>query len=88
MSEQPVSWLLIEQGWPVLASDGETIGRVEEVLADADIFSGLVVSTGLLGKPRVVPAESVAEIDEDAVHLSLSSEAVDRLEEYEPPEPA
>lgn len=88
MSNDPVSWLLIEEGWPVFAADGETIGRVEEVLAGADIFSGLVVSTGFLGKPRVIPAEAVAEIDEDAVHLSLSSEAVGRLEEYEPPEPA
>lgn len=88
MSDEPVSWLLIEEGWEVVGADGKTIGRVEQVQADADIFSGLIVSTGVLGKPRIVPAEAVAEIADDRVRLSLSSEAADRLEEYEPPEPA
>ena len=88
MNERPVSWLLIEEGWEVLGSDGESIGRVDQVLADRDIFSGLVVATGVLGKPRWVPAEVVEEIAEQTVRLSITSEAADRLEEYEPPEPA
>jgi hypothetical protein len=88
VSDEPVSWLLIEEGWEVLGSDGESIGRVGEVVADRDIFSGLVVHTGLLGKPRWVPAEQVAGIEEDRVRLALSSNAADRLEEYQPPEPA
>lgn len=88
MSDEPVSWLLIEEGWEVVGSDGESVGRVEEVVADQDIFSGLVVVTGLLGKPRLVPAEQVAEIEEERVVLNLSSDAAERLEEYEPPEPA
>lgn len=87
MSERPVSWLLIEEGWEVVGSDGEPIGRVEEVVGDQDIFSGLVISTSVLGKPRWVPAEQVEEIAEDAVRLSLTSEEADRLQEYEPPEP-
>ena len=88
MSDEPVSWLLIEEGWEVVGSDGESVGRVEQVMADQDIFSGLVVVTGLLGKPRWVPAEQVAEIEEQRVRLALSSDAADRLEEYVPPEPA
>lgn len=87
MSE-PVSWLLIEEGWEVVGADGESIGKVEQVLADRDIFSGLLISIGVLGKPRLVSAEQVAEIEEDRVRLTISSEAADRLEEYEPPEPA
>jgi hypothetical protein len=85
--EQPVSWLLIEKGWEVIGSDGGHIGKVEEVEADRDIFSGLLISTHLFGKPRMIPADQVAEIDEGRVHLSISSEAAKRLEEYEPPEP-
>ena len=89
MNERPVSWLLIEQGWEVVGSDGESIGKVEEVVAEGDIFSGLVVSTGVLAKPHWVPAELVDEIEEGGrVRLSLSSDEADRLEEYEPPEPA
>jgi hypothetical protein len=86
VNEQPVSWLLIEKGWEVVGSDGEHVGKVEEVEADRDIFSGLLVSIHLFGKPRMVPAEQVAEIDEGGqVHLSISSDEAKRLEEYEPP---
>jgi hypothetical protein len=88
VNERPVSWLLIEAGWEVVGSDGESIGKVEEVVGDQDIFSGLVVSTGVLAKPHWVPAELVDEIEEGRVRLSLSSDEADRLEEYEPPEPA
>jgi hypothetical protein len=88
VNERSVSWLLIEEGWEVIASDGDSVGRVEQIVGDQDIFSGLVISTGLLGKPRVVPSEHVEEIAEGRVRLALSSEAVERLEEYEPPEPA
>jgi hypothetical protein len=87
----PVSWLLIEPGWKVLAADGTEVGKVHEVAGDsnADIFDGLAVSMGTRGRPRYVPAEQVAEITQDVVHLSLTSEQVGQLEEYqEPPESA
>ena len=84
---EPVSWLLIERGWKVVDADGEDIGRIEEVVGDtsSDIFNGLAVSTGLLAKPRYVPAEQVGEITEGEVQLKLPAEHVERLEEHEPP---
>jgi hypothetical protein len=89
VNEQPVSWLLIEKGWEVVGSDGEHVGKVEEVEGEGDIFSGLLVSTHLLGKPRMVSADQVAEIDDDGrIHLSISSDEAKRLEEHEPSEPA
>ena len=89
MNEQPVSWLLIEKGWEVVGSDGEHVGKVEEVEGEGDIFSGLLVSTHLFGKARMVSADQVAEIDEGGrVHLSISSDEAKQLEEHEPPEPA
>lgn len=86
----PVSWLMIEKGWKVVDAQGEDVGRVEEVIGDTanDIFNGLAVSTGLLGKPRYVPAEKVGEITDGRVHLELAAEHVERLEEREPPGPA
>ena len=62
----PVSWFLMEPGWKVVDADGDDIGRVEEVVGDisSDIFNGLAVSTGLLGKPRYVPAEHVERLEE------------------------
>ena len=80
----PVSWLLIEPGWKVLASDGSEVGQVDEVAGDSneDIFNGLAVATSAVGKPRYVPAEQVAEITEGTVRLSLTRDDVDRLGEY------
>lgn len=83
----PVSWLMIEEGWKVVDAGGEHVGRIEEVVGDTanDIFNGLAVSTGLLGKPRYVPAEQVGEISDGQVQLNLSGEHVERLDEHEPP---
>jgi hypothetical protein len=80
----PVSWLLIETGWKVLAVDGDHVGGVDEVVGDdtEDIFDGLAIATSALGKPRYVPAEQVAEITDGVVHLSLTREQVAQLDEY------
>ena len=80
----PVSWLMIEAGWDVLAADGSEVGKVDEVTGDsnADIFDGLAIATSALGKPRYVPGEQVAAITDGAVRLSLTREQVQALPEY------
>jgi hypothetical protein len=81
----PVSWFLIERGWKVAGSDGAELGTVEEALGDenADIFDGLAVATGVLGKPRYVPAELVGEILEGEVHLTIDGARFEQLGEYD-----
>jgi hypothetical protein len=91
MADDPVAWTMIESGWNVVASDGADVGHVDEVTGDstADIFNGLAISSGPLGKPRYVPAEQVAGIVEGRVELALTSDEVKRLGMYdEPPESA
>jgi hypothetical protein len=85
----PVSWYLIEQGWEVVGSDGEKLGKVEETVGDSslDIFDGITVSTGLLSKPRYVPAELVGEIVEGRVTLTIDKDRFEALEEYQEPPP-
>ena len=80
----PVSWLMIETGWKVLAADGSEVGEVDEVAGDdtEDIFDGLAIATTALGKPRYVPAEQVTQITDGVVHLSLTPEQVSALGEY------
>jgi len=80
----PVSWLLIEAGWKVLAADGTEVGEVDEVVGDsnADIFDGLAIATSRFGKPRYVPSEQVDEITEGMVRLSLTTAQVEQLGEY------
>ena len=81
----PVSWLLIESGWSVVDREGNSVGKVFEVVGDTsvDIFDGLAISTGLLGKPRYVPAERVGDIVEGEVELELTKDEIDRLPEYD-----
>lgn len=84
----PVSWLMIETGWKVVAADGTEVGEVDEVAGDSseDIFDGLAIATSALGKPRYVPSEQVVEIAHGVVRLSLTREQVAKLDEYlEPP---
>jgi hypothetical protein len=80
----PVSWLVIEAGWEVLAADGTQVGQVDEVVGDssADIFDGLAIATSTFGKPRYVPSEQVDEITEGTVRLSLTPAQVEQLGEY------
>jgi len=80
----PVSWLMIETGWKVIASDGSGVGQVDEIAGDSslDIFDGLAIATSAFGKPRYVPAEQVAEITEGTVRLKLTKDQVDQLGEY------
>jgi hypothetical protein len=87
MPPDPIAWLVLERGHSVVSADGDPLGTVEEILGDsvADIFDGLTVATGLLGKPRYVPAELVASIDTEAVRLAITTAEIDQLDEYEPP---
>ena len=75
MNRDPVSWKVVERGWRVLGSGGEELGIVEGVLGDvdADIFHGLMVASGLLGRTTEVAAERVAEIREGEVVLDGDS---------------
>ena len=80
----PASYLTLADGTPVLSSDGERIGVVEHVLADADVdvFDGLVIDirTGP-GGLRFVDAPEVAEIYEQGVVLTIDASAAEQLPE-------
>lgn len=87
MSDDPVSWLMIERGWRVVDSAGEELGHVDQVAGDAeaDIFSGLVVSTGLLSGHRYVPAEQVGMITDGCVQLQLTRDEAKHLAAHDGP---
>ena len=83
----PISWLVLEPGHALVTSDGKELGKVEQVLGDktADIFDGVSVATGVVGKATYVPAELIASIDTAAVHLSVSAADAAELDEFTPP---
>jgi hypothetical protein len=80
----PVSWLMIETGWRVLAADGSEVGKVDEIAGDSneDIFDGLAIATSAIGKPRYVPAEVIERIEPGVVRLRLSRDQAEHLDEY------
>ena len=66
----------------VIANDGEKVGRVKEILTDADDDRAiqLVVATGFGDRTqRAIPANLVISIAEGEVHLSVGAE---EFEEY------
>jgi hypothetical protein len=81
---------VIEPGWAVVGRDGEEVGKVDEVIGDSgeDIFNGLSVSSGLLGKPKYVPAERVIEIVEGEIRLDLAGGAIEQLDDHDQPPPS
>jgi hypothetical protein len=72
------SWLQIGPGWPVLDSDGETVGLVHRVCGDRDTgrFEGVDVSQGLGRAGLHVPAETIAEIGAGQIRLSVATAAL------------
>ena len=86
----PVAWKVVERGWAVVASDGDEVGKVDQVIGDpvADIFDGLSVGAGtVLNRPLYVPSEKVGPIVEGTVHLTIDADEYGRLEPYEEPPP-
>jgi hypothetical protein len=82
----PTSYLELPEGVPVLSADGQEIGTVEHVLADADtdIFDGLVIDSRLgPGGHRFADATQVDELYTRGAVLTLDAAAAEAL-----PEPA
>jgi hypothetical protein len=80
----PVSYLQFGADLPVFSSDGDEIGTVEHVLADAesDIFDGLVFDTRLgPGGHRFADATHVEGLYTAGAVLALSAAEAERLPE-------
>lgn len=83
----PISYLTLSEGVPVFSSDERELGKVEHVLAAAniDIFDGIVIDRSVLpGGHRFVDAPEVAEIYERGVVLSIDAAAAEGLPEPGP----
>jgi sporulation protein YlmC with PRC-barrel domain len=82
----PVHYSAVARGTPVYASDGEQVGRVDEVIDNytEHILDGFVVEVKG-GELRFVDAPEVARTSERAVRLNIDSAATAELP---PPEKA
>ncbi|MFI1989886.1 PRC-barrel domain-containing protein [Actinoplanes sp. NPDC020271] len=73
---EPVAYQVLRKGVPVYALNGDTVGTVEQVLADEreDLFHGLLITTP--DGPRVATGTQVAELYERG---AIVTETADRL---------
>jgi hypothetical protein len=87
LNEPEVSWKAIEKGARVHGPAGEELGKVTEIAGDAeaDIFSGLVVSMSHLSANRFLPAERVTGIWADRVETNVTAEQAEALRAYKEP---
>ena len=79
----PVSWKVVEKGWPVYDAEGAEVGTVHEIAGDenADIFDGFGIKTSTLGGVKYVPSEIVGSIAEREVRLTIPGSQVASLED-------
>lgn len=76
----------LKEGANVISVDGKHVGDLERlfVASDTNNVTHFVISQGLLFKERkLVPAGWVKNVEEDKVHLSVSTNLLDRLPAYQ-----
>ena len=85
----PIAWVMIEKGWRVVDANGDEAGKIDEITGDenADIFDGITVKQGTLSKDKYVPSEHVGAIYEGEVHVSLTREQIEALQDFDEPPP-
>ena len=76
----PIAYQMLDDGVPVLASDGQQVGTVGSVLAapEEDVFHGLLINTPEHGI-RFLEAASIASIHEHGVDLRIDAAAAQGL---------
>jgi hypothetical protein len=77
---QPISYMALAVGTPVLSSSGTEFGTVEHVLQipELDLFDGLAVKSHHHGL-RFVDRDQVEEITTTAVRCSVTDQEVEAL---------
>ena len=76
---QPIAYEVLDEGVPVFASGGETVGTVAHVIAAPaeDIFHGVVAQTA--SGERFIEAADIAALHERGVDLNIDAAAVAEL---------
>jgi uncharacterized protein YrrD len=81
----PEGTVALKEGASVISSDDKHIGEVARIFtASQDRLAFFFVSHGLLQKTfKLIPANWIRIVGEREVHLSVSSQVLERLAEYE-----
>jgi hypothetical protein len=83
----PDDAVALQEGARVIASDGEHVGDIERIFTGpiSKEATHFIIAEGLIMKERrLIPTEWLSVVAEDEVRLSVDSQFVERLPEYEP----
>ena len=82
----PEDTVPLKEGTDVMSSDDQHVGDVERLLIgpETNQVTHFVISQGVFFKDRkMVPVHWVRSVDENEVHLSVTSEVLEQLPSYE-----
>ena len=82
----PEGTVALEEGANVISTDGKRIGDIERIFTDplADRATHLLISEGLILKDKkLIPTRWMTNVLEKEVHLSVDSDFVESLPEYQ-----
>ena len=83
----PADTVPLKEGAEVIGADGEPVGSVEQIFVDETSrrATHFVVSTGVLPKSqKLIPVHWLKSMEEDRVHLVVTSELVEHLPDHLP----
>lgn len=82
--DRPIAWRAVPQDTPVRSSDGLAVGTLYDLLGseDEDIFHGIVLQLGRLGRRVFVAADQVPLMTTSHVDVALTSEELHSLPEH------
>jgi hypothetical protein len=82
--DDPVAWGYVQPGTDVVGREGVKIGKVDAMLGTESegIFHGIALDPAGGGSVRVIPADLVTSLTPSEVHVQVSTEEVEGLEEY------
>ena len=82
----PENTVPLREGTNIMSSDGKHVGDVERLFLEqgSNKVTHFLISQGVLFKDRkIVPAHWVKSVEEETVHLVVSSQVLERLPSYE-----
>jgi uncharacterized protein YrrD len=84
----PERTVALEAGAPVTSTDGDYIGRFEEILmTESGIATYLVLETGRHGHHRkAIPMNWIDAVDDESIRVGVPRRLVNSIPEYEPGE--
>jgi hypothetical protein len=84
-SNDPIAWRGVAQDTPVRSSEGEEVGTLSDMLGSdqEDIFHGIVVHLGRVGRHVFVAADDVTLMTRSHVDVSHTSAELHALPEHD-----